>query len=123
MPLLLVTLASASLKLARAPADPPAAADPAAALDVLIEQLRRTHPQLERSHPRADWDAALAELRGRLEGMALARFTLEAARIVALAGDGHSRVEVEQTPLWQETLPLRFRRFDDGLFVVAAAPA
>jgi hypothetical protein len=101
----------------------PGAADLSSDLDLLIEQLRRTHPQLEKVHPRADWDAALADVRGRLEGMALDRFTLEVARLVALAGDGHTRAEVEQTAVWQQTLPVRFRRFDDGLFVVAAAPS
>jgi hypothetical protein len=118
-----LSLVPSTGSLAHAQAGQPAATDLAADLDLLIETLRRTHPQLERSHPRADWDAAVADVRGRLEGMALDRFTLEVARIVALAGDGHSRAEVEQTAVWQQTLPVRFRRFDDGLFVVAAAPS
>src|SRR5262249_54247112 len=59
---------------------------------------------------------------GRLESLSPGRFVFEAARIVALAGDGHTRVEFERTPAWQRTLPVRLRHFADGLFVVAAAP-
>jgi len=99
-----------------------AAADLADDVDHLLKQLRATHPELERRHSRAEWDAAAAELRGRLDGMTPGRFAVELSRLVALAGDGHTRVEVERSAAWRTTLPLRFGRFADGLFVVAAAP-
>jgi hypothetical protein len=98
------------------------AADFRADLDLALQQLRALHPELERRHARAEWDAAAEELRGRLDGISPARFAVELSRLVALAGDGHTRVEVERSPAWRTTLPLRFRRFADGLFVVAAAP-
>lgn len=88
----------------------------------LSRQLRATHPEFDRRIPAARWQAALDEVAGRLEGMSEARFVLEAQRLVALLRDGHSRVEFERSAAWQETLPLRLRRFDDGLFVIAAAP-
>ncbi len=118
----LVTL----LSLGTAWSEPPArggAADLDGDLAALVEHLRATHPNLERRHPRAAWDAAIAELRGRLDGMATTQFAIELARLVAMAGDGHSRVELERTAVWQRTLPLRFQRYAEGLFVTAAAPA
>ncbi len=105
----------------RVQASAPTATELSADLDTLIEKLRATHPDLERRHSRATWDAAFTDVRSRLDGMSTARFVLEVTRLVALAGDGHTRAEVEGTSVWRRTLPLRFRRHADGLFVIAAA--
>ena len=51
-----------------------------------------------------------------------ARFELEAARIVALADNGHSAFFPAQWTLRYARSPVRFGLFADGLYVIAAPP-
>lgn len=98
------------------------ATDFASDLDTLVARLATTHPEFAQRCPAATWEPAVASLRSRLAGMTPAQFALEAAALVARLADGHSRVELEATAAWGATLPVRFRRFEEGLFVTAAAP-
>ncbi len=98
------------------------AADYAADLDELVARLRTTHPEFAERCPEATFLPAVAALRERLGALSDAAFALELGALVARLADGHSRVETEWSTAWQRTLPVRFRRFEDGLFVMAAAP-
>ncbi|MEK7406545.1 MAG: hypothetical protein AAB225_15695 [Acidobacteriota bacterium] len=104
---------------------PLAAADPARDtrwredLQYLAGQLPQRHPNLFFQMKRENFDAAVSDLERRIPELTDAEVTVSMMRIVAAAGDGHTAVF--PLPSWRR-LPVALRWFQDGLFVIAAAP-
>jgi hypothetical protein len=65
----------------------------------------------------------LAQYRERSGSLSDAQFDLAIAQIVALADNGHSRVQPGPLSRRHKRLPCRFYHFDDGFWIIRARPA
>jgi uncharacterized protein (TIGR03437 family) len=90
-------------------------------LDTLATQLPALHPNLFFQTPRSVFDGAVIDLRAAIPDLSDAEVMVGLAHIVALPGDGHTSLSLTQGNSLFHFLPLQFRWFEDGLFVVAAS--
>jgi hypothetical protein len=103
-----------------------AAADPArdarwiADLDYLAQQLPQRHPNFFSVVPRAGFDAAVDDTRRSIPDSTDAGIMIRFAAITALGRDSHTNLFLTQRQNDFRVLPLAFRWFDDGLYVVAS---
>jgi hypothetical protein len=72
---------------------------------------------------RARAEQLLAQFRARSGSLSPAQFDLGIAQMVALADNGHSRVQPGPLSRRHNRLPCRFYHFDDGFFIIRARPA
>lgn len=91
-------------------------------LDHLVQALEREHRQLFHSVSRTRFEATVRSLRGRIPLLARHEIVVELARLVALVGDGHTRLPLTTVPGFRR-YPLRLYQYADGLFVQAIARA
>ena len=112
-------------------------------LTQLSDSIKGTHFKPFAEVSEEDFDVAIAALKQDLPGLPDAAIIMEMARIVALMRDGHTRLHLPReypmfaleaelghsgTPpphidaLRFRQLPVRFGLFEDGLFIIAAAP-
>src|SRR4051794_31013543 len=75
-----------------------AAIDWSADLDFLQRELPKTHPNAFHAVSRETWEAAIAKLRQRAPSMPPAAVAVEISRIVAMIGDGHTRLTLPVDP-------------------------
>jgi hypothetical protein len=87
-------------------------------LAYLAAELPRIHGNLFQYLRQEDFDAAIADLDGEIPRLDDAKIAASIARIAARADDAHTRLEFPP-----DRYPLRFHRFADGFFAVAAAKA
>lgn len=100
---------------------------------VLLAAMDSIHPNPYRRHSRAEWEAAAAELEGALPSLRYHEAVAGLARLVALAADGHTRLDqvrlqghtqVQLTTLpgpgFEAMYPVLFEIFSDGLYVLRA---
>jgi tetratricopeptide (TPR) repeat protein len=80
----------------------------------------KMHRNLFHSMSREQFEAAVKRLDERIPTMADHEIIVELMRIVAMIGDGHTGVRVNQQ--FKTAYPLKLYFFKDGLFVQAAAP-
>jgi hypothetical protein len=110
-------------------------------LDVLQRELPKLHPNAFHAVSRETWEGTIAKLRERPASMAPAAVAIEISRLVAMIGDGHTRLTLPvpekagfftgHTPtpmppdpaLHFHQFPVRFFWYDDGLYVSAATRA
>lgn len=93
-------------------------------LAYLARELPRRHADLFHSMRREQFDSALAALDRKLPGLARHQVIVELARLVALAGDGHTAVMPTRDPkIGFRAYPVKLYFFKDGLFVRSAARA
>jgi hypothetical protein len=90
-------------------------------LQYLAAALPRTHPNLFVQMTQVDFTQAVAQLNDAIPSKADYEIMVEMARIVALAGDGHTSLDLRQNRAALRSYPLRLYWFDDGLFVIKAA--
>ncbi|MGH7723918.1 MAG: hypothetical protein ACREOU_00675 [Candidatus Eiseniibacteriota bacterium] len=89
------------------------------------------HPSPYRVHSRAEWDSAAGALERRLPGLAAPDAVCELSRFVALAADGHTRLqqvrlrahtrpELEPPPGlgFEREFPIQCHAFADGLYIL-----
>jgi hypothetical protein len=116
-----------------APPDPAAWAGDARFLVAAVDS---THPEPFRRHPRAEWAAAAESLERRLPGLDYAQAVGGLARLLALAADGHSRLDQVQLPSharaslaplpgpgFEAPYPFMCEVFTDGLYIVRVPAA
>ncbi len=90
-------------------------------LDLLAEALPKRHVNLFHTMTRAQFEQAVWALRERIPTLARHQVIVELARIVALIGDGHSRLDLADGPqVAFRRYPLRLYLYSDGLFVQAS---
>src|ERR671939_1971942 len=89
-------------------------------LDYLMTALEREHRNLSHSVSRERFDGAVRSLRARIPALAGHEIVVELARLVALVGDGHTRLPLTEVPGFRR-YPLRLYQYADGLFVQAIA--
>jgi hypothetical protein len=90
-------------------------------LRVMMEELPRRHPNLYHATSAATFDSASKALHARIPTLERHEIILEMARIVALAGDGHTNIApTRDAAIGFRTLPVALYLFRDGLYVRAA---
>jgi len=90
-------------------------------LHFLAKELPKTHQNLFHTMARERFEAAVAELDQRIPALARHQVIVGLARIVALIGDGHSRIDLCDGPnVGFRRYPLRLYLYSDGLFIQAA---
>lgn len=85
----------------------------------LRERIDTLHPAPYDLVEEEDWGPIIDEEIAALDGADDVQYMLALQRVLTLTGDGHSRVILRSEALRSSTWPVRFRLFDDGLFVVA----
>ena len=90
-------------------------------LQYLVSNLQKTHPNLFFQVKQQDFSQAVAQLDASISSKADHEIIVEMARIVALAGDGHTSLSLTQNRTGFHTYPLKLYWFDDGLYVTQAA--
>ena len=89
-------------------------------LQFMAEQMPKQHPNLYRRMPKADFDAAVKSLNDRIPSASQDEILAGFMRIVAMVKDGHTGFF--PMPYFNSgVIPLRFYKFDDGLFVQRAS--
>jgi tetratricopeptide (TPR) repeat protein len=93
-------------------------------LHFLAEQMRLRHKSLFHSMTEAGFDAAVQELDADIPRLNDDEIVVRLAQLVALVQDGHSNLDVQ--PILSsgpdDHIPIRFDRYEDGIYVRAAAP-
>jgi hypothetical protein len=92
------------------------------------QEVEAVHAQIRSSHPDPYWynepniwSAQLAILRERKGRISLERQYFDLASLMSLAMDTHVQIYPNaDTPGFESSYPIRFRQFDEGVFVVAA---
>jgi hypothetical protein len=95
-------------------------------LDHLVEALERTHPDPWHGIPRAEFVAALDDLKGKLGDLTPDETAVELAGVTALLSregrDGH-QFAIPAAGHEEPILPMSVYEFAEGLFVTAALPS
>lgn len=90
-------------------------------LRVMMEELPRRHRNLYHTTSAATFDSAAKALSARIPSLARHEIILGMARIVALAGDGHTNIyPTRDAAIGFRALPVALYLFRDGLYVRAA---
>ncbi|HEY3813046.1 MAG TPA: hypothetical protein VGL66_07450 [Caulobacteraceae bacterium] len=108
-------------------------------LHVLAAQIEKVHPRPFHQVTRSDFEAAVAKLDASIPSMSDAEIEVAFARLVAMLGEGHSRLTFAGLPdpmsdvpqidpvkddhLAFHRLPLKLYDFSDGVFVTETTPA
>src|SRR3954452_17118098 len=93
-------------------------------IDFLAEELPKRHANLFHTLTQAQLDQAVQTLRERITALARHQVIVELARIVALIGDGHSRLDLTDGPnIGFLRQPLWLYLYSEGLFVQASDDA
>jgi tetratricopeptide (TPR) repeat protein len=85
-------------------------------------EMPKRHRNLFFTMSKEDFEKAVADLDKRIPNLERHEIVAGLMRITAMVGDGHTRLRAELQFGSQPVFPVRFYRFDDGLFVRAAAP-
>jgi hypothetical protein len=92
-------------------------------LALLAREAKRKGFRVPRDITPADFDVRVRALHDAIPRLTDGQVVLELTRLVVALGDGHSAVLGSmENPLFLSTLPMQFYWFDEGLFVVSAAP-
>lgn len=107
-------------------------------LQYLATQIPKMHPDAFHHITRAAFDSAVASVDAEVPSLTDHAVEIEIARLIAMLGEGHSRLSLPGLPdpmsdvpsltpfkdprLAFHRLPLKLYSFSDGLFVVAATP-
>jgi len=89
-------------------------------LDALAKGLAERHIDPFTRCSRESFDAAVAELRGRIPSLSTEARLIALSRIAALLDDSHTSVAVDQFARRLRLLPIRIVWLEDGFFVMAA---
>lgn len=89
-------------------------------LDHLADALEREHRNLFHNMSRESFASAVRSLRARIPALDGYEIVVELARLVALVGDGHTRLPLTEVPGFRR-YPLRLYQYADGLCVQAIA--
>jgi len=90
-------------------------------IDYVVAELSRTHPSLLSRVTQADFDRAAADLRNSISSKSDPQIIAGISRVLALARDGHTDVNLFQANTGFRVYPIRVEWFSDGLFVTQAA--
>jgi hypothetical protein len=89
-------------------------------LAYFAEQAPQVHKNLFHAMTREQFDAAVKSLDERIPTLSRNQIIVEITRIVAMIGDGHSRVETREPPFHFHHYAVKFYWFPDGIYVLQA---
>lgn len=89
-------------------------------LDQLIVELPKRHVNAFFRTAQADFEAAAADLRGRLDGMSDTDRALSFARLAASLGDAHTSIDISRFQAASRLFPIALYPASDGLLIVGA---
>jgi len=93
-------------------------------LRFLWGEVRRLAYDLFRHHPEATFAAKIAEIDRAIPELSDLQILLEFQRLIVLLGDGHAGVYPDpELDSSRRGLPVQFYLFEEGLFIIAGAPA
>jgi len=87
-------------------------------LEYMASQLRRRHKNLFHTITEKEFDQAVSQLRESIPHMNDHEVVCGLASIVALVGDAHTQITLQQKATGFGRYPVKVRWFSDGLFVV-----
>lgn len=93
-------------------------------LNFISTQLPKLHPDFFFQLSPADFAAAVSSLQSQIPTLTDAQFYVGLARLVAMAGDAHTTLYLDNAAAANagfQTFPLTFTWLDDGIFLTAAA--
>lgn len=93
-------------------------------LHYLAEQMPLKHKSLFHTMTEAEFRAAVAQLDADIPKLNDDEIFVRLAQIVAMVQDGHTGFDLRPFPPsdGEESIPIRFDRYEDGIYVRAAAP-
>ncbi|MDH3626611.1 MAG: S41 family peptidase [Acidobacteriota bacterium] len=91
-------------------------------IQLLTSTLPQRHANLFHQLPAEEFSAEMNQLLSRVDSLTDAEMALELARILARIGDGHTQLNLGQAGTGFRLLPVVLGRFEDGLFILMAAP-
>jgi hypothetical protein len=89
-------------------------------LHYFTEHAAQVHKNLFHAMTREEFETAVNSLDQRIPTLSRNQTIVELTRIVAMVGDGHSYVELQQPPTNFRHYPIRLYWFPDGLYVRSA---
>jgi tetratricopeptide (TPR) repeat protein len=89
-------------------------------LRYFAEQAPQVHRNLFHSMTHEEFETAVKSLDQRIPNLSRNQIIVELARIVALIGDGHTYVDLQEPPTSFRHYPLRLYWFPDGVYVLGA---
>lgn len=88
-------------------------------IDSFARQLTELHPNPFARIPRSRIESEIASLRAEVPSLSDAAVVVGLMRILALVGDSHTTIDRQSFTGFRQ-LPLRFKWFADGIFVIGA---
>ena len=89
-------------------------------LHCFAEQAPQVHKNLYHTITREKFDAAVKSLDERIPSLSRNQITTEIMRIVAMIGDGHTHLEINQLHSGFRHYAVKFYWFPDGIYIVQA---
>jgi hypothetical protein len=92
-------------------------------LQTVRHEIETRHPNPYTHTSKVKLDAAFADLDRRIPTLARNQIIVDMMRIVAMVGDGHTRIDPRKDDDFGfASLPLKLYSFDDGIFIRSAEP-
>jgi len=116
----LVLLISISLLTRASTVTPAEAAHWREDLRYFAEEAPQVHKNLFHAIPKKQFEAAVKSLDERIPTLSRDQIIVELTRIVAMVGDGHTSVDLQEPPTGFRHYPVKFYWFPDGVYVLKA---
>jgi tetratricopeptide (TPR) repeat protein len=92
-------------------------------IELLVRELRRLHYELSKKPAPKGFDALAQRLRDEVPKLTDHQLEVGLMKLVRLAGDAHAQIEPAYfMPPHRKALPVQLYLFQEGLFVISAAP-
>jgi len=89
-------------------------------LHYLAQQAPQVHKSLFHSMTREEFESTVKNLDQRIPALSRNQTIVELTRLVAMIGDGHTYIDLQEPPTSFRHYPVRLYWFPDGLYVVSA---
>lgn len=88
-------------------------------IDFFVECINRIHPSPWRKIKKDEFETYVETLKGKVPDLTIEEFTIEIMKLSSCLQDGHSII-IPSIPSFNKWFPVRFARFEDGIFIIAA---
>ena len=88
-------------------------------IDILVSKVGNFHPMPWARITKEEFTARATEIKQHINYWNDDRLTVELMKLVALVGDGHTSILLDNRESFDKWFPLRLEKFSDGLFVTA----
>ena len=89
-------------------------------LSVLQNEIKRMHYSPFHKVSQAQFDSEVQTLSNDIPRLTSNQITVRIMKLMSLIGDGHTGAFPDLNPAWPQAIPIQFRQFQEGLFVIAA---